>query len=215
MTILNTKYMKKIYYLSLLVVCNFFSCKPDPPLFTKLNQGIVDGIVQDATTLEPIPFATVILFHGQSDGSLFGCCPTSPIAETIADSTGAFHFDFEFEPGYFYTCNGAANLYYQPTLEADVDYFVLEGDNVQVLLAPMAWLKIHFTNISPASASDNFSINGFTTDGFIGENIDTLVVYSCYGNVFSLLAWALYGDTASIDSIYCPSFDTTYYEILY
>jgi len=174
--------MKKIYYLSLLVVCTFFSCKPDPPLVTKLNQGIVDGIVRDATTLEAIPFATVILFHGQSDGSLFGCCPTSPIAETIADSTGAFHFDFEFEPGYFYTCNGVADLYFQPTLEIDVDYFVTDGYNVEVMLSPMAWLEIHFKNIPPNSGSDYLNISGLEEGPFSGAEVDTTIIKSANGN---------------------------------
>ncbi len=206
--------MKKVYYLSLLLFALFCSCKPDPPLVTKLNQGIVDGTVRDATTLEPIPFATVILFHGRSDGSLFGCCPTSPIAETIADSTGAFHFDFEFEPGYFYTCNGVAELYFQPTLETDVDYFVTEGYNVEVFLDPKAYLQIHYANIPPSSPSDILGVNGYVTDVLYGL-IDSNIIYAVNGNFWNEIYWAEGYNPTNADTIYCPAFDTSYFEIFY
>jgi len=96
-----------------------------------------------------------------------------------------------------------------------VDEDAKDGNNVEVLLNPIAHLRIHYENILPSSPSDNFGINGYITDGFDGDEIDTMIVYVVQGNVSNILYWGLFGETTYTDSIYCPSFDTTYHEILY
>ncbi|MBP7399473.1 MAG: carboxypeptidase regulatory-like domain-containing protein [Chitinophagales bacterium] len=189
------------------------SCKkPD------LELGIVNGLVTDRTTNAGIPDATVYLLAHEPDGSIFGGGggPSFEIANTTSDASGNFKFNFDYDSKYAYTCAAVKDLYFDYEDEFPVDEQVKEGVSVEVTLQPKAWLQIHFFNEYPSLPSDHFAINGFVTDEFFGDIIDTLITYIVIGNFMNVIHYGLEADLSNIDdTIYCPAFDTTYYEIIY
>lgn len=52
-------------------------------------------------------------------------------------------------------------------------------------------------------------------DSFTGDDIDTNITYAVYGNFWNELHWAVGYDPTESDTLYCPAFDTTYFEIFY
>jgi len=203
--------MKKIYYFSSIIFLYalFISCGKG-----FLGDARVDGIVKDKTTEEAIPGATVYLLESENDYCLF--CPTATfiIDSTTSDNEGCFEFSYDNKNSYTYSVNAVKVHYIDNQLQTYINNLG-SGLDIEVLLDPEAFLSIHYKNIPPTSPSDNFDINGYITDNFNGEEVDTIVVYRTYGNILITLYWALYGEYSNSISMTCPSFDTTYYEILY
>lgn len=203
--------MKKVYSLSYCFI--LFT------IVTSCGKGIIgdariDGIVKDATTNEPIAGATVYLLESDGDFCLF--CPiiTYIVDSTTTDNEGCFEFKYDDVDGVTYAVNAVKEQY----IDNQEKTFINElgnGIDVEVFIDPEAFLSIHFKNIAPAFPSDNFDINGFVTDGFNGDSIDTIVVYRTYGNILITIYWAMYGESSISSSLTCPAFDTTYFEILY
>jgi hypothetical protein len=211
--------MNKLFYFlsfTLLSLWLFSGCKTDPPP-TKLQSGMVDGVVRDATTFNSVPYATAFLLKGESTGSIWGCCPTTIIDQTVADSEGVFFFNLEFEPGFFYACGAVADFYMEEDLQYNVDYFVTEGNNVEVLLNPKGFLSIHLKAEYANDPSDYITVTDLY-ENFYGA-VDTTVTLTVYGNKETHLVWWVYDDGINDGSenadIFCPAFDTTYFEIIY
>ncbi len=83
---------------------------------------------------------------------------------------------------------------------------------------PIAYLSIHFLNQAPSDINDELYINGTYTDPFVGEDVDSFLVLNVTGNFVFNLSWFITEDGVTTnyqDNLYCPAFDTTYYEILY
>lgn len=93
-----------------------------------------------------------------------------------------------------------------------VQYGDTEAD---LYLTPQAWLKVHIENIEPGESSDNIAINGFLSGSFNGSLVDTFLLGEVPGNQFIVIYWAFGYEPTQTDTIYCPAFDTTYYELLY
>ena len=203
--------MKKVYSLSYCFI--LFT------IVTSCGKGIIgdariDGIVKDATTNEPIAGATVYLLESDGDFCLF--CPiiTYIVDSTTTDNEGCFEFKYDNADGVTYAVNAVKEQY----IDNQEKTFINElgnGIDVEVFIDPEAFLSIHFNNIAPSFPSDNFGINGYVTDNFWGDNIDTIVTYRTYGNKSIELHWAVLYEPTQSDTLYCPAFDTTHYEILY
>ncbi|MBK6732042.1 MAG: hypothetical protein IPG60_14155 [Bacteroidetes bacterium] len=199
--------MKKIYLLTIISLLIISCEKESGP--TEIN-----GSVKDKTTNAGIENADVGLFEsdGENSWGLGGVL----IDEIYSDADGNFTFDFEARKGYSYYVYAIKDQYWN--IDGDNITFVdnTGGEtDVTVFLQPEGWLSIHFKNIPPTSIYDNFDINGYVTDGFNGEDVDTIVLYKVYGNINNILYWALYGEMTSTDTLYCSAFDTTYFEIFY
>ena len=205
--------MKAVYHsFWLLVVFSMASC--EKPL---IKTGSIIGVVKDATTGEPIANADVFLMQNEiGDGDIWnGGGPSDQIDYTTSDANGNFSFLFDYDKDYRYLCGAEKSLYFDLNQEFSIDEETTDGNNVEVLLNPVAFLSIHYENVVPNSLFDNFAINGYISDGFKGADIDTTIVYQVQGNIYNVLYWGLYMDITYTDSIFSPSFDTTYFEILY
>jgi len=202
--------VKKLYFLSFIVFL-IVSCNKE----TILEQGTVQGIVVDKTTNVGIAGATVYLLTHEPSGGFGGGGGSTQIDFTTSAVDGSFFFQFDYDNSLAYTCAATQDQYFDYGDEFPVLEEIKEGNNVEVKLQPKGYLTIHFANIPPSTASDIFGINGGVTDTFYGDNVDTIVTYDVDGNFSNVLHWAVgYGLTNS-DTIYCPSFDTTYFELLY
>ena len=175
----------------------------------------VDGIEKDATTDEPIYNATVYLFERENPFEFLGTpSPEILIVSTTTGAQGRFDFTYDDRHGYAYSVFPKKYNYIEWANPESI-LSLGSGTDIEILLHPKAFLNIHFINIEPALSSDSFGINGSITETFYGSDIDTILTYSVVGNSYSVIHWVVGYENTISDTIYCPAFDTTYYEILY
>lgn len=199
--------MKKICFIFLFPFLFALSCDKDK----NISSGVT-GTVQDKTTNTPVAEAEVALF--EKDDEIFGGMGGVMLESKFADSNGCFHFGFTERSGYNYYVQAIKAQYWND--QSNNITFVNSGDeDAVVYLQPEGYLKIHFQNILPSSSSDIFGINGYMTDVLYGDLVDTSITYTAYGNTMNELHWTVGYEPTLSDTIYCPSFDTTYYEIFY
>ena len=211
--------MKAVYHsFWLLVVFSMASC--EKPL---IKTGSIIGVVKDATTGEPIANADVFLMQNEiGDGDIWnGGGPSEQIDYTTSDANGNFSFLFDYDKDYRYLCGAEKSLYFDLNQEFSVDEDTKNGNNVEVLLNPVAWLNIYLLDAEPYMEEHELRLSPF--ESLITLNaysVDTNIIGSVNGNCNRNFIWVLEnlstGDLQSEElNIYCPSFDTTYYEILY
>jgi hypothetical protein len=89
---------------------------------------------------------------------------------------------------------------------------------VEVLLSPVAWLSVHVKAVNDYEPSDFIDVGSLFDGPYFGD-VDTIELIIVYGNLSQQMSWFVFEgglETYSqTDYIYCPSFDTTYFEILY
>lgn len=180
-----------------------------------LGPARVDGVVTDATTGDPIYNAKVYLFERENPFEFLG----SPSPDILIDSTttgaqGRFEFTYDDRHGYAYSVFATKYNYIEWANPESILSLGI-GTDIEILLHPKAFLNIHFINIEPALSSDIFGINGSITETFYGSDIDTTVTFIVTGNTETELHWAVGYEATKSDTLYCPAFDTTYYELLY
>ena len=195
-------------YIFCITICVLPSCNKESGPTT------VNGTVRDVTTNVGVSNAEVGLF--ETDGeSAFGLGGVL-MEEKYSDASGEFIFSFDAREGYQYFVQAIKDQYFN---DQSNNVMFIDGagtsSNLYVFLQPEGYLEIHYQNIPPSTPYDNFGVNGYLTDGFDGDEIDTTVLYTVYGNSQNIIYWGLYGEVANIDTIYCVAFDTTYYELLY
>ncbi len=124
--------MHKIFFLilSTLATLSISSCKKE----SILEKGIINGVVLDATTNEPIPEAQVFLLSHEITGDIFGGSPSVIIDEATSATDGSFSFNIEYNLDYAYTCGAVKEMYFTLSEEFPVDDDIFEGNNVEVLL---------------------------------------------------------------------------------
>jgi len=206
--------MKKIYYFSSIIFLYalFISCGKG-----FLGDARVDGIVKDKTTGEAIAGATVYLLESENDYCLF--CPTATfiIDSTTSDNEGCFEFKYDDQSGFTYSVSAIKEHYIDNQLQTYINRLG-SGVDVEVLLDPEAFLKVSVHNVNVYEPSDHISVSNIY-EQFYGNAVDTSITFKVYGNSITKLVWFVYEDGVTegsqFEEIYCPSFDTTYYEILY
>ncbi len=209
--------MKKLSY-NFLILFFMVSCKPEPPT-SDLQNGIVNGIVLDKTTNSGIPNATVYLLGNEGGGTWGGGgTPSFILDQTTTNASGKFSFNFDFDDSYGYYCSAEAALYFNYNDEFPVNNNISGGNNVEVELQPIGYLKLNITSINFYEPSDHIDVQSGNIDPLYG-NVDTSFLLSVEGNNNYHVVWFIYiaginEGSESID-IYCPSFDTTYYDLFY
>lgn len=207
--------MKKIYYFSSIIFLYtlFVSCGKG-----FLGDARVDGIVKDKTTGEAIAGATVYLLESENDYCLF--CPTATfiIDSTTSDNEGCFEFKYDDQSGFTYSVNAIKEHYIDNQLQTYINSLG-SGVDVEVLLDPEAFLKVRVHNVNTYDPWDYLSFS-YTNQSFYGNEIDTILIFQTYGNLENRLVWGVVndGDPPVLNNyihLYCPAFDTTYFEILY
>jgi len=177
------------------------SCHKDPGPFTVSNQPVAD--------------ARVYLLAHEKDGGFWGGSPSFFIDTTIADDNGKFSFAPEKNDDWGYSCMAEKELYFLgDEYTADGDYAL----TVTAYLYPKAWLSVHIKNIMPFNESDKIAINGAFTISFVGIEVDTNILFILQGNFENYIYWSVTKNlitTTFGDTIFSPSFDSLFYEILY
>ena len=215
----NTRFHKLFLLLLpvvfLLPACLFLSvtgCKKDRLKTT------VDGKVQDATTLAGIAGATAYLQKVNPD--CFSC-QGSKIASVTADADGKFQFDFTAEEGYRYSITAEAPKYFNNFYTGGLILDVGKKNHPLVGLQPEAYLKLHIKNTQPFDENDQVGINGEwsgSPEQFYGTSVDTFTFRKVTGNGNISIYWGVIKNsltTNNSDSVYCPAFDTAFYNINY
>ncbi len=201
------------YLISILFFLTIISCHKDEPVI----QTQAEIIVTDNSTGEPLEGAIVFVYK-QTGGSFWGGGSGSSTILLLQDTTdvsGIISFPYVDSNNVYYRCSVYRDNYYEVTDLAILHTYIGEGIDIDIGLTAYAWLSIHFKNEPPSLPSDNFGINGNVSDGFNGNDIDTTVIYLVFGSQEAILLWQIYDSTIYHDTIYCPRFDTTYYEIFY
>lgn len=183
---------------------------------TDVEDGEINGLVLDVTTNLPIEGATVELKEGVGGGGWVtgGGGYSFPIAETRSDKDGNFTFYVSTKSEYTnYYVRAMKDLYSDGGNHEESVAYKGEPD-VIFYLQPPGYLKLHIQNIPPLD--DYFKIVLNTTE-YSGPNVDTTFISSRQGNQDNYIGWSIYGpDTVYTSTyVYCPAFDTTFYEILY
>ena len=208
----NFKYS---FIIVLLIFVSLNSCK-------KNKSTTVKGTVVDATrSLAGINNATIYLQEKDANLTCFSCLPQT-IATYNADALGHFSFSFEGKNGYSYSIVASATNYYSNI--GSGDYSSLnnnEKNNIEVPLKPIAWLKLHLKNTIPFDGSDQIGISGDmfgVPQQYYGSSIDSTCFFEVYGNNNINITWGIIKNSIQTNYsglIFCPSFDTTSYNINY
>ncbi len=109
------------------------------------------------------------------------------------------------------------------------DFQAGQPETSLIIMQPEAFVRVHIQNSSPSDAADHFRFtfananfdcvccsNNWKT--FDGENVDTTFTCRLYGETwlrFQKDYLTAQSDTMLIDSIFCPSFQTTDLEVQY
>ncbi|MBK6730354.1 MAG: hypothetical protein IPG60_05055 [Bacteroidetes bacterium] len=210
--------MRAIFSFSIIVIFLAASCETSPPV-SDLQNGIVNGIVSEKTTDAGIPNAIVYLLGNEGGGTWGGGgSPSFEIDQTVSDANGNFSFLFDYNGNYGYYCTAIAEKYFNYYNEVPVDEDKVGVNNVEVKLQPIGYLRLNLKNVIPYNESDKIAINGAITFSFVGDILDTILIFSVLGNYENFLYWGVTKNLTTIvygDTLYCRSFDTTDFEIFY
>lgn len=202
----------------------FVSCKK------KETELTISGTVYDPDLQQYVSSATVVLSGNGMQSGVYVPSFTQ-IATTTTDATGKFSFAFVREKADNYRLVVKKDMYFEKTIEFSASVFDQSPDYVEeVELRPSGFVQIHLKNAYP-SDNDDLVVFYFTNcvedcidcclntprNGY-GPAFDTTFTCRFYGNKKINFLWSVTKDQQTdvyTDSLYCPAFDTQYYEILY
>ncbi len=199
-----------------LLIALFFalSCNKD----TILEKGTVYGTVRDKTTNEGIEGATVYLLSHIPSGGFGGGGGSTQLDFTASNADGSFSFQLDYDSELAYTCAATHDLYFDYGDEFPVLEEIKVGENVDISIYPKGWLSLHVKSINIYDEWDYINLSNAYLSMY-GGSVDTTIILNINGNYTIPVVWFIYDDGLTTGGqtgeIYCPSFDTTYFEILY
>ncbi len=207
--------MKQIFYLFFLsFIATASSCEKESGPTT------ANGTVLDKTTNTPVADAEVGLF--EKEPGLFANLGAELLQTKYSDANGKCSFDFIARKGYVYYLQAIKDQYFNDQSN-NISYLHDTGGetDVTVYLQPEAFLQVHVIDKEPYF--DNSEFRGNLYGGSIqiyGYMLDTTFIGKVYGNTDFQLYCVVENLTSHeleiFDNlIYCPAFDTTYFEISY
>lgn len=197
---------------SIINLCFFFllffivGCKEDG----WFPNTTIEGVVIDTTTNSPIVDVNVDLSY--INYQFLAPSKSVSITSTKTDKDGTFKIKFrDNKKKYIIYCYKNGEYYPSQSIP------VLKKDTEKktIYLYPLAKLIIHLKNTNPYAQNDYIWVNGAHV---IGINVDTSFTYYANGNVYNKICWNVKKNEKAknyMDSIYCPSFITTYFNINY
>ncbi|MBK7233869.1 MAG: hypothetical protein IPH93_16805 [Saprospiraceae bacterium] len=215
------------YFGKVLLALLFLSCEKDNDdsniiPYANGTKSKVSGQVIEYGSNKPIPGAKVILQEGYISGSLLsGRTVWTAIDTFVADNDGKYQFEF------FHKVDDSdrKELYaYKVYIEKDQYFPSLEKrahkgmwtKNLNFVLDPYAWIKVHVKNVYSFDEKDYIWIGGGSN--YYGKSVDTSEIQLEFGNRMSKLVWFVGHnkiETRFEDSIYVIARDTVPYEINY
>jgi hypothetical protein len=210
--------MRLLFAFITLSSCCIFSCKKND-----LRKSFADGVVTDAESLEPIPYAKVYLMMTNSIFFTTGSGEFYRVDSIIIDKNGVFHFDFEVSDEV-----ERVGFYLQKEHYFDYEKVIHYGlsemeSGVKPPLYPKSYLKIRVKDEPPFSDYTGLHIPVISFQPSIwleGNPLDTTVYLWLHGQESTLIDWYYHNpDSTWVQDfggwVGCPSFDTCSYEILF
>jgi hypothetical protein len=203
-------------YLVLLALLMLFACNRKEEEFT-----LADGVVTDAATGKPIPFATVEVRSEQGAFCLW--CPEDRyktiVFEKQADQNGRFSFGFAANENLRYAISARTDRYYSLK---NANVYITKNKankNLTVSLYSYAWLKLVVKNEFPTDTAD-ININPKIQSDIHLSNIssDTTILTRTehFGNILLEYSINKPGNYITMqDSVQLIQGDTVTFEIKY
>ena len=218
---LRLKFSSGIFFILIVSSMVSFSCNKSKDLLSSSAKGIVIN----ARTMDPIPFAKVSLVSNTSmffTGDKIDEWDT--IDSLITDEEGNFQFDYSIDTDEVHRVGVHVSKEHYFEYKEVQHYGTGELRNgIQPPLFPKAYLQIKIKDEPPYSAYKSMHIPTLVSQDkieILGNPIDTVVTKWLHGGESDLLKWFYHKDNGewvengfSISA--CNSFDTCYYEILF
>ena len=217
---IRIKYAIKVIVILMMISLISISCNKSKDLIS----SSASGVVIDAKTMDPIPFAKVNLVSNTSMFFTGDELESWDVIESLTtDDEGNFHFDFTINDEVSRVGVHVNKDHYFDYKEVH-HYGLGELRNgIQPSLFPKAYLQIRIKDEAPYSDYRSMHIPTLVSQNTIeisGSPIDTVVTKWLRGDESDNLLW-FYHDTngewiedGTIISA-CNSFDTCYYEIIF
>ncbi len=207
----NLKMYLGLIAFSLLI--SISSCDDNEPV---LQPTTVKGQVLEYGTNTPIPYAKVRLLRQEA---IWGGGGSTSVYDTLSTNVNGFYeITFPESANYIYMFDAIKDGYYELVNPKD-DFLPNRENNMNIILDPLAWLKIHVKNVNPFNDQDYMNINGIVNYGpWYGRNIDEAFIKEARGNHENKLVWFITKDNVNTNHqelIYVPKGDTTLFELFY
>lgn len=205
-------------------VTYFYSCKKDK------NKIEINGRVYDPNSGTYLANATVTISSSRISSGFYNS-NYSDITSAVTDANGNFTLEFEREKSSGYRFFIRKDKYFDVITDvpdADIVPGTIYTPTFELL--PEGFIRLHVKNNQPWNSADfvafsynsgNISCyqccNSVINKGY-GMTFDTTTFCKTSGNHNVIINWhytKMGTDVAFSDTIFCPQFDTAYYEILY
>jgi hypothetical protein len=203
--------MKKKIIITIIIYATFFiACRK---ITRETN---VSGNVYDATSMAPLAHVKVSLM-AKNESALGG--RPSAVKDTYTDVDGGFVFNFRAEKTNDYSVEASESRY--QTTGGDVEKFK-NNKNIKLIMPRSSFLKIHVKNTSPFDVNDAIGVTANYAwpppFNFFGTTVDTYVISKGVGDNNCIVSWYVSKNSTNTnfnDTVYCPAFDTTLYNLNY
>lgn len=202
-------------------------CKKNGPIEITIN-----GTVKDAQTGSILSGATVRLSVKEVVNGTFSNSYHHIETQTTG-SGGSFSFTFENRNASDYKIEVTKDLYFEYTTSINPEALSTSQANAHhARIYPKAWYSINIVNSNPYDAADEILYQNLNTGDFtgctscctndqvtyIGETVNETLDCNVYGESWLRFQWVVTKATIPVlyqDSVFCTSFDTTAYTLLY
>jgi len=207
--------MKNLLFITLAItICFITACK-------KENPTSITGHVLEFDTNKPIEGALLYLYGGDSDGNFSNPgAYLEKIDSTISAADGSYHFDLDAAPYPILDLIAHKELYFSEDVLQGI--YRTRANQIDIVLDPHAWLKLHVKNDMPVDEYDKISVWGSWGGGGdlyeLGEEVNELITIKLRGNDSPTVRWNVTKNdikTSYNQDIYVPAHDTTTFEIFY
>ncbi len=201
--------MKKYFLILVPLMILLSQCQKEPATtFIKLS-----GRVLELESNKPIPNAKVGIY--EEGGEFLGSTWTRLLDSFRTDANGFYHYEkHNLDKGSSFFLSVAANKY----ITYDPNNYLITGqevNNLDVVLSPYAWIKVHIKNVNPFDSSDKIILSGNT---YIGNSFEKEIIYQISGNKNLRITWSVYKNSLwrhFSDSVKVNAHDTLKYQIFY
>ncbi len=207
--------MKKYFLILIPLMVLLSQCQKEPATtFIKLS-----GRVLELESNKPIPNAKVGIY--EEGGEFLGSTWTRLLDSFRTDANGFYHYEkHNLDKGSSFFLSVAANKY----ITYDPNNYLITGqavNNLDVVLRPYAWIKVHVKNVNPFDDRDSIilgSVVGTIPMTHKGTNVELNYINRVFGNTAMRVGWSVSKNNIRqhfADTIRIPAHDTLSYEILY
>ncbi len=207
--------MKKYLILLIPMLLMLAECrKPDKTTYIKTS-----GKVLEFGSNKPIKNAKVGIY--EEGGAFLGSTWTKLVDTTRTDANGFYHFDKgNLDKGSSFFISAFADKYYT----YDPNNYLVTGQevtNLNIVLDPFAWIKVHVKNVNPFNDRDSIllgNVVGTIPMTHVGRNVELNYINKVQGNLAIRATWTVAKNgrgQSFVDTIIILAHDTLNYEILY